>query len=74
MLFPELGISGYSNEDLFHQDALLDATSEAVLGITDADPQWLTVDRDATTEYRVCDVKVKVKRPGVPPNSFRIRR
>src|SRR5215813_13064541 len=29
-LFPELGISGYSNEDLFHQDALLDATSKAV--------------------------------------------
>jgi NAD+ synthase (glutamine-hydrolysing) len=29
-LFPELGISAYSNEDLFHQDALLDA-SEAAL-------------------------------------------
>src|SRR4051794_20839011 len=25
-LFPELGISAYSNEDLFHQDALLAAT------------------------------------------------
>jgi len=25
LLFPELGISAYSNEDLFHQDALLDA-------------------------------------------------
>jgi NAD+ synthase (glutamine-hydrolysing) len=25
-LFPELGLSAYSNEDLFHQDALLDAT------------------------------------------------
>ena len=25
-LFPELGISAYSNEDLFHQDALLDAS------------------------------------------------
>lgn len=25
-LFPELGISAYSNDDLFHQDALLDAT------------------------------------------------
>ena len=24
-LFPELGISAYSNEDLFHQDTLLDA-------------------------------------------------
>jgi NAD+ synthase (glutamine-hydrolysing) len=25
-LFPELGLSAYSNEDLFHQDALLDAS------------------------------------------------
>jgi NAD+ synthase (glutamine-hydrolysing) len=31
-LFPELGLSAYTNEDLFHQDALLDATLEA-LGI-----------------------------------------
>lgn len=30
-LFPELGISAYSNDDLFHQDALLEAT-EAALG------------------------------------------
>src|SRR5690242_9258652 len=29
-LFPELGLSAYSNEDLFHQDALLDATEDAV--------------------------------------------
>lgn len=29
-LFPELGISAYSNEDLFHQDALLDATVAAI--------------------------------------------
>jgi NAD+ synthase (glutamine-hydrolysing) len=29
-LFPELGISAYSNEDLFHQDALLDATEDAL--------------------------------------------
>lgn len=31
VLFPELGISAYSNEDLFHQDALL-AGTEAALG------------------------------------------
>src|SRR5437764_7840959 len=30
-LFPELGISAYSNEDLFHQDALLDATKAALV-------------------------------------------
>ena len=29
-LFPELGISAYSNEDLFHQDALLEATATAL--------------------------------------------
>src|SRR5436190_2022292 len=29
-LFPELGISAYSNEDLFHQDALLDAVKGAI--------------------------------------------
>ena len=29
-LFPELGISAYSNEDLFHQDALLEATEEQI--------------------------------------------
>jgi NAD+ synthase (glutamine-hydrolysing) len=29
-LFPELGISAYSNEDLFHQDALLDAVKSAL--------------------------------------------
>lgn len=29
-LFPELGISAYTNEDLFQQDALLDATEQAL--------------------------------------------
>src|SRR6266446_805366 len=29
-LFPELGLSAYSNEDLFHQDALLEASKAAV--------------------------------------------
>jgi len=32
-LFPELGISAYSNEDLFHQDVLLDATKDALARI-----------------------------------------
>jgi len=30
VLFPELGLSAYSNEDLFHQDALLDASLAAL--------------------------------------------
>lgn len=29
-LFPELGLSAYSNEDLFHQDSLLNATEDAI--------------------------------------------
>ncbi|MBV9469287.1 MAG: hypothetical protein JOZ57_08580, partial [Abitibacteriaceae bacterium] len=35
-LFPELGISAYSDEDLFHQDALLDATGEALRRLIEA--------------------------------------
>jgi NAD+ synthase (glutamine-hydrolysing) len=34
-LFPELGISAYSNEDLFHQDALLDATRDALARVVE---------------------------------------
>ena len=33
VLFPELGISAYSNEDLFHQDALLDDARSAIASI-----------------------------------------
>lgn len=32
-LFPELGISAYSNEDLFHQNALLDAAKSALVSL-----------------------------------------
>ncbi len=35
-LFPELGISAYTNEDLFHQDALLAATEAALAGLVEA--------------------------------------
>jgi NAD+ synthase (glutamine-hydrolysing) len=35
-VFPELGLSGYSNEDLFHQDALLDATQTALGKVAEA--------------------------------------
>lgn len=35
-LFPELGISAYTNEDLFHQDVLLDATEEALSHLVEA--------------------------------------
>jgi len=32
-IFPELGISAYSNEDLFHQDALLESVEKALIEI-----------------------------------------
>ncbi|MGA2866968.1 MAG: NAD(+) synthase [Verrucomicrobiota bacterium] len=35
-LFPELGLSAYSNEDLFHQDALLEASRAAVAQLVKA--------------------------------------
>ena len=38
-LFPELGISAYSNEDLFHQDALLDATEAALARLVERKPR-----------------------------------
>src|SRR5215831_18350981 len=36
VLFPELGLSAYSNEDLFHQDALLDASRQALGAVVEA--------------------------------------
>jgi NAD+ synthase (glutamine-hydrolysing) len=35
-LFPEMGLSAYSNDDLFQQDALLDATVDAVAAVVEA--------------------------------------
>ena len=35
-LFPELGLSAYTNEDLFHQDALLDASVAALAQVVEA--------------------------------------
>src|SRR4028118_2093243 len=42
-LFPELGISAYTNEDLFHQDALLDATRDAVNRIVEESRSLTTI-------------------------------
>ncbi len=35
-VFPELGLSAYANDDLFHQDALLESAAEAVSRVADA--------------------------------------
>jgi NAD+ synthase (glutamine-hydrolysing) len=39
-IFPELGISAYSNEDLFHQDALLSGVEEALVTIKKASEKF----------------------------------
>ena len=36
MVFPELGLSGYTCDDLFHQHALLDACEAALLDLLEA--------------------------------------
>src|SRR5579862_6970194 len=36
VLFPELGLTAYSNEDLFHQDVLLDAGLDALSTVVEA--------------------------------------
>ena len=41
-LFPEMGLSAYSNEDLFHQDALLDATEQALAQVVEASRELAT--------------------------------
>lgn len=42
-LFTELGLSAYSNEDLFHQDALLAATEEALARVVAESAKLATV-------------------------------
>jgi NAD+ synthase (glutamine-hydrolysing) len=42
-IFPELGLSAYSNEDLFHQDALLEGVREAISQIRKASKKINTI-------------------------------
>src|ERR1700678_279460 len=42
-LFPELGLSAYSNDDLFHQDALLDAVERALARVVSESEQLATL-------------------------------
>jgi NAD+ synthase (glutamine-hydrolysing) len=42
-LYPELGISAYSNEDLFHQDALLQAVKDALARLKKASESLVPV-------------------------------
>ncbi|HYL39027.1 MAG TPA: nitrilase-related carbon-nitrogen hydrolase [Bryobacteraceae bacterium] len=40
-LFPELGLSAYSCDDLFHQQALIEGSLQALRRIADASRAWL---------------------------------
>jgi NAD+ synthase (glutamine-hydrolysing) len=42
-LFPEMGLSAYSNDDLFHQDALLQSVREAITTIKKASEKINTI-------------------------------
>jgi NAD+ synthase (glutamine-hydrolysing) len=64
-LFPELGLSAYSNEDLFQQDALLEATLEAVGRVVEASralPLLLAVGAPIRTDGRLFNCALAVHR------------
>jgi NAD+ synthase (glutamine-hydrolysing) len=43
VVFPELGLSAYSCEDLFHQEALLEETRSALRFLAEQSRDWMTV-------------------------------
>jgi NAD+ synthase (glutamine-hydrolysing) len=43
LVCPELGLTGYSNQDLFHQQALLESAADAVLALAEAAADLPTV-------------------------------
>jgi len=64
-LFPELGLSAYSNEDLFQQDALLDAALEALDSVVTASrdlPLALAVGLPLRADDRLFNCAVLVHR------------
>ena len=75
-LFPELGVSAYTNEDLFHQDVLLDATltalAELVAASVDLTPVLL-VGAPLRFEGKLFNCAVVLYRGqtlGITPKSF----
>jgi NAD+ synthase (glutamine-hydrolysing) len=75
-LFPELGISAYSNEDLFHQDALLAASSAALERLVRASRELapvLLVGAPLRFEGRLFNCAVAIHRGrilGVTPKTY----
>jgi NAD+ synthase (glutamine-hydrolysing) len=75
-LFPELGISAYSNEDLFHQDALLQATRTAIghlVGATEQLSPVLLVGAPVQVDGKLFNCAVVIYRGrvlGLVPKTF----
>lgn len=76
MAFPELGLSAYTCEDLFHQRALLDASEEALASIVEASgslPLVMVVGLPLRVEHLLFNCAVVVadgKILGVVPKSY----
>jgi NAD+ synthase (glutamine-hydrolysing) len=75
-LFPELGVSAYSNEDLFHQDTLLDATTAALARLVEASAELtpvILVGAPLRFEGKLFNCAVAIYRGqvlGIVPKSF----
>jgi NAD+ synthase (glutamine-hydrolysing) len=74
--FPELGLTGYSADDLFHQEALLGAARDAVAEVVAASRELapvLIVGAPLATEQRLFNCAVVIHRGrvlGVVPKSY----
>src|SRR5258708_6164166 len=75
-IFPELGVSGYSSEDLFHQDALLDAAEDALRHVVERSAEIgavLVVGVPLRSEAKLFNCAVVIHRAeilGVVPKSY----
>src|SRR5919106_2153119 len=76
VVFPELGLSGYSKDDLFHQDALLDATLDAIGRVVEASralSPLLIVGAPLIVEQKLFNCAVAIHRGvilGVTPKTY----
>jgi NAD+ synthase (glutamine-hydrolysing) len=75
-VFPELGLSAYSNEDLFQQDALLDASLDALAELVEASrslPVVLVAGLPVSADGRLFNCAVVLQRGrilGAVPKSY----
>src|SRR5882724_1558927 len=75
-IFPELGLAGYSSDDLFHQDALLGAVEESLQLVVQSSEQiaaMLVVGAPLQFESKLFNCAVVIHRGrilGVVPKSF----